>query len=119
MKISVKNTEYQSALTRFDYTKSTVNHLNLIEVKRNCQRSEAKPKRQYLQNWQDTFLIISIKIIQEFYKNFRKRKPTHTSTELDLFRKHFENLSTVPTNTDNNPPVDTGTTLIEELHIEI
>lgn len=67
----------------------------------------------------DTFLIISVKIIQEFYENFRKRKPTHTSTEFDVFRKHFENLSTFTTNTDNNPPVDTGTTVIEELHIEV
>lgn len=110
---------YRSALTRFNNTKSRVNHLNLIEGKRNYKRSEAKLKRQYLRkegNLLDHLRKDNPKI---FHKHFRKRKPKHTSIELDLFRKHFEDLSTFPTNMDSDPPVDTGTTVFEELDIEI
>lgn len=110
---------YRSALTRFNNTKSRVNHLNLIEGKRNYKRSEAKLERQYLRkegNLLDHLRKDNPKI---FHKHFRKRKPKHTSIELDLFRKHFEDLSTFPTNMDSDPPVDTGTTVFEELDIEI
>lgn len=37
---------------------------------------------------------------------------------MEIFRKHSEDVSTFTTNTDNDPPVDTGTTLFEELDIE-
>lgn len=93
--------------------------MNLIEAKRNYKRSEAKLERQYLReegNLLDHLRKDNPKI---FYKHFRKRKPKHTSIELDLFRKHFEDLSTLTTDTDNDPPVDTGTTVFEELDTEI
>lgn len=50
--------------------------------------------------------------------HFQKRKPKCTSIELDLFRKHFDDLDTFTTDTNSDPPVDTGTTACDELDIE-